>query len=127
MLFRSHRATDDRCPNSPARWGLRRALYGGEPIKTPADEVAILGPDGLSSAQRRDDVAHEFFVLAESFRRELCKGIDHRTAAQVLFERGHLERGQDGRHSLSMRLPGIGQARVYHVKPSVFGDAWLAQ
>jgi putative DNA primase/helicase len=63
----------------------------------------------------------EFIVLREVFRREVCQGFDADAVAKLLRRRGHLVHEPD-RLTTKHRLPGIGKAPCFHIKPSVFGD-----
>ena len=74
-----------------------------------------------------EDAAYEFYVLPEVFKRDICKGFDYREAARVLKARGFIKT-DEGRLTLSHRLPMLGKTRCYLVLPSIFeheseGDA----
>lgn len=119
-----HRAADDHRPNSPNRWGLRRLLdANGGGIETHTDHYVTFG-DKISEADAAKASA-EYYVLSELFRREICKGFDPRLVSRVLMARGHLMKGEEGRADRKERLPGIGPARCYRLKPSIFEDALL--
>jgi putative DNA primase/helicase len=73
------------------------------------------------------DAAYEFYVLPEQFRREICKGFDYREVAKVLKARGFIKT-DEGRLTLTHRLPMLGKTRCYLVLPAIFehegeGDA----
>ncbi len=55
----------------------------------------------------------EYLVLAEAFKRELCKGFDSTQAARWLREAQWLVPSSDGRLSQKPRIKGIGVLRVY--------------
>jgi uncharacterized protein (DUF927 family) len=56
----------------------------------------------------------EFLVLRETFREEICAGIDYKHAAKVLTECGWLLPAREhGRIMQNVRLPGMDQTRCY--------------
>ncbi|MDL2291176.1 hypothetical protein LJC09_03640, partial [Desulfovibrio sp. OttesenSCG-928-F20] len=54
----------------------------------------------------------EYIILPESFRQEVCKGLDPKRAAAVLESKGLLLRG-DGGNQRKETLPGLGRQRCY--------------
>lgn len=73
---------------------------------------------------RRDgDSGPTYYVETEAFRKEVCKGFDHRAVARVLTEKKALEVGGDGRPTRKSRLPDGRSARVYVVTPALWEDA----
>jgi putative DNA primase/helicase len=120
-----HRAADDHRANAPNRWGLRKLLdRAGQGVESNADYYARYGEGEIQPAAAEATSA-EFCILTEPFRREVCKGFDPRHVARVLARRGHLVAGEGGRADRKERLPGIGVARCYRVKPSIFEDELL--
>jgi len=64
----------------------------------------------------------EHIVLSEAFRTDLCAGFDSKAAARILIQHGWLI-PDNGRSTQRVRLPGMGQVRVY-----VFSSAmWEAE
>ena len=59
------------------------------------------------------DGAKEFLVLPEAFKRDVCQGIDVRTATAALVAAQWLQPGKDGKTSQKPRIPGIGPTRCY--------------
>lgn len=57
---------------------------------------------------------YEYFVLPETFKKELCNGFEPRWAAKVLIEKGLLKPASDGRPQSNRRLPGLGQKKCYY-------------
>ena len=51
----------------------------------------------------------EYYVLAETFGKELCAGFDKRLVIQVLREHGYLEPGSDGKSMSTHRPPALGK------------------
>lgn len=66
---------------------------------------------------RRVDAAGNwtYYVLAESWATELCRGFDHQLIARALAERGWLEPGDGKNLAKSVRVPGTGKLRLYVV------------
>ncbi|MBI5270149.1 MAG: DUF927 domain-containing protein [Burkholderiales bacterium] len=117
-----HRAMDDHRGNTPLRSGFRRRVdESGEPL--PMDSASeYLERTGGDRSTR--DALVEFLVLPEAFRREVAKGFDSQAVAELLRKRGHLKH-EAGRLTMRQRLPGMGKAPVYHIKPSIFDDELL--
>lgn len=63
----------------------------------------------------------EYYVLTESFNKDICKGFNPREVAKLLAEKGVLYTGSEGRPSKTVALPGMGPTRCYHFRSSVFG------
>ena len=61
-----------------------------------------------------ENILYEYFVLPETFKKELCSGFETRWAAQVLIEQKKLQPGTDNKPQSLHRLPGLGPARCYH-------------
>jgi len=66
-----------------------------------------------------DNGSYEYYVLNETFREEVCNGLNCQTTAKLLVLKGILQSGTDGRPARLVRLPGMGQVRCYHVNPTV--------
>jgi putative DNA primase/helicase len=58
----------------------------------------------------------EFLIPTEAFRREVCKGMDDKTAVVVLKKSGLLIPAKDGKPSRVVRLPSLGTPRVYVIR-----------
>jgi len=123
-----HRGADDRRPNAPKRWGMRRMVDElGNDIESRAEREAAYG-DGAITEPQGARVAAKFYVLASAWRDELCKGFDPRYVAGVLHRRGHLVPESDkpgARPDRKERLPGIGPVRCIVIQPSIFEDSAL--
>lgn len=63
---------------------------------------------------RRKDRAegYTFFVLPQSFKDEVCKGLDSEKAARVLKAHGWIEPDSQGKTQQKPRLPGFGGAQI---------------
>lgn len=67
------------------------------------------------------DTGTEFFVLPSVWKSEICTGFDSALLARELATRGVLKTESDGGLTRSVRLPGLGNKRVYHVTAGVLG------
>jgi len=114
-----HRAADDHAAKTLHRAGVRRMLNeDGEPIKTNSQHGAEFGE--RMPAALGEGVSFEYFVLAETFKAEVCKGFDVQAVCAVLAEHGALTVKEPGRYSIKTKLPGIGPARCYLIPPTIF-------
>ena len=114
-----HRAADDHAAKTLHRAGVRRMLNDdGQPIKTNSQHGAEFG-DRMPAALG-ESVSFEYFVLAEAFKTEVCKGFDVQAVCAVLVEYGGLTVKEPGRYSIKTKLPGIGPARCYCIPPAIF-------
>ncbi len=115
-----HRAVDDHSPKTLNRAGFRRLIGDdGKPIRSDIDHQREYGERISASDAERTRV--EFIVLREVFRQEVCNGYDADQVAKLLKGRGHLHTEAD-RFTIKHRLPGMGHAPCYHLKPSIFDD-----
>ena len=114
-----HRAADDHNAKTLNRAGFRRMVNEhGEPIKSNADHQRSYGEEMAPLDGERTSV--EFFILAETFKSEVCQGFDPQAVCKVLESHGCLVTKEPGRHSKTTRLPGLGPTRCYHIPPRVF-------
>lgn len=117
----THRAMDDHRGNTPLRAGFKRLVdEDGKPLKFDAATDYMDRVSKPESSERQTALV-EFLVLPEAFRRDVCKGFDPGAVAALLRRRGHLVHEAD-RLTIKQRLPGMGKAACYHLKPSVFDD-----
>ena len=113
-----HRAADDHSAKTLQRAGFRRLLgVDGKPVHTDSAHEFEYGQ--RMAARDGERAAVEFFVLPEVFRSEMCAGFAGETVARVLKEYGCLETEAE-RFTVKPRLPGMGPARCYHIKPEIF-------
>ena len=114
-----HRGADDHNAKTLQRAGFKRMLNAeGEPVKTQSKHLAEFG-DTMPAALG-EDVSVEYFILAETFKTEVCQSYDSQTVAGVLFNHGCLTIKESGRYSVSERLPGLGKSRCYRIPPALF-------
>jgi putative DNA primase/helicase len=114
-----HRGADDHAPKTLQRAGVRRMLNAdGTPIKSNPDHQREFGermPASLS-----DGVSFEYFILAETFKTEVCQGFDREAVCRVLLEAGCLVPDKDRVFDCKPRLPGLGLTRCYRISPAIF-------
>lgn len=113
-----HRASDDHNAKTLQRAGFRRMLDSeGKPIKNDADHQREYG--ARMSPIDGEGVSVEYYVLPEVFRAEMCQGFDADAVCRVLADHQCLV-SEDGRHTISARLPGMAKARCYRILPTIF-------
>ena len=114
-----HRAGDDRAPKTLHRAGYRRMVgEDGKPIKSDSDHQREYGERMHSGAA--EAVSVEYFIHAEVFRGEVCKGFDPGAVAAVLLDHGCLTPDKGRAYDCKPRLPVLGPSRCYRVTPAVF-------
>ena len=67
-----------------------------------------------------EGVSFEFFVLAETFKAELCNGFDYKAVARVLLDHGCLAPDKGRAYDCKPRLPGVGLTWCYRITPAIF-------
>jgi putative DNA primase/helicase len=114
-----HRSADDHAPKTLMRAGVRRMLNAdGEPIKTNSQHGAEFG-DRMPAALG-EGVSFEYFILAETFKGEVCQGFDPVAVCRVLLEHGCLIPDKGRPFDCKPRLPGLGLTRCYRIPPALF-------
>ncbi len=114
-----HRSADDHAPKTLQRAGVRRMLNAdGEPIKTNSQHGVEFGDRMPATAG--EEVSFEYFILAETFRAEVCQGFDYRAVCKVLAEHGCLTPDKGRPFDCRPRLPGVGPATCYRITPAIF-------
>jgi len=66
-----------------------------------------------------NDGSTEYWVLPEMFKSEMCEGFDPILVKRVLSDNGYLELDRAGKSSITKRVPGAGNMRVYVIKPAL--------
>lgn len=83
------------------------------------DSIRIVNRVGFRKEVNGDT---RFFVLPESFKGEIIKGLNPQTATRILIEAGWLIPDPNGTHTPQREiLPGLGRKRVYVFTSAVFG------
>jgi putative DNA primase/helicase len=118
-----HRAADDHAPNTLSRAGYKRIMgEDGKPVRSNAEHQREYG-ERMTDTDAQG-VSVEYFIFPEVFDKEVCQGFDPLAVKRLLRDAGHLHSESDTRFDRKERLPGIGNARVIKIKPSIFeGDA----
>ncbi len=115
-----HRSADDHAPKTLQRAGVRRMLNAeGEPVKTNNQHGAEFG-DRMPAALG-ESVSFEYFILAETFRAEVCQGFDYRAVCKVLADHDCLTPDKGRPFDCRPRLPGFGPTTCYRITPAIFG------
>lgn len=114
-----HRSADDHAPKTLQRAGVRRMLNAeGKPIKTNNHHAIEFGEK--MPATLGEDVSFEYFILAETFRAEVCQGFDYQAVCHVLLDHGCLSPDKGRPFDCRPRLPGVGPATCYRITPAIF-------
>ena len=72
--------------------------------------------------RRRDaDGNWVFYILPETWRAEVCAGLDPHHVARALARAGHLTPGEGKNLAARIRVPGVGIARAYVIRASILG------
>ncbi|PEQ12686.1 hypothetical protein B2G71_10290 [Novosphingobium sp. PC22D] len=71
----------------------------------------------------RDDGVggREYLIPAPTWRNEVCRGLNSKRVAALLIERRHIVPDGEGKASRTFSAPGMGKARFYVVRTSIFG------
>jgi putative DNA primase/helicase len=111
--------SDDHASKTLNRAGVRRLLNeDGQPVKTNRQLGAEYG-DRMPAALG-EGVSFEYFILAETFKTEVCSGFDYKAVARVLLEHGCLMPDKGRAFDCRPRLPGIGNTWCYRLPPAIF-------
>lgn len=98
-------------------------MHGGsrfEPVDADEDAPRIHNRAGF---WRNVKDTREYLFLSETWKNEVCAGLDARRVAKVLADRGLLVRDSGGKNSISVNLPaGIGKTRCYVVSAAIFEE-----
>lgn len=114
-----HRSADDHAPKTLQRAGVRRMLSAdGTPIKSNPEHQREFGE--RMPASLGEGVSFEYFVLAETFKTEVCQGFDREAVCRVLLDAGCLVPDKDRTFDCKPRLPGVGPSRCYRISPAIF-------
>ena len=68
-----------------------------------------------------DDERWEYLVLPETWKGEVCRGLDAKRVADLLAGRGVLLGATSRDRSTSVTIPGEGKRRVYRVSGAILG------
>lgn len=114
-----HRAADDRAPDKGLRAGFRRLVApNGTPINKNSDHAREFG-DTISASDAAETLT-EHYAFADVFEAEACEGFDRHAVLRVLRDVGHLVPDKGRAFDCKPRLPGLGHAKCYRIKASIF-------
>jgi putative DNA primase/helicase len=114
-----HRGADDHNAKTLMRAGVKRMLNAnGESVKTNNQFGQEFGD--RMPAVMGEDTSTEFFIFAETFRSEVCQGLDYQAVCRVLLEHGCLIPDSGRSFDCRPRLPGVGHASCYRIPPKIF-------
>lgn len=116
-----HRTHDDHRPNTALRAGFKR-LVGADGQALKMDEALdYMERRASSESSEKFNASTDYLILPEAWKRDVCKGLDSATVAELMRKRGHLQH-EPGRLMRSFRVPGLGKVKLYHLKSSVLAD-----
>ncbi|WP_426958335.1 DUF927 domain-containing protein [Muricoccus radiodurans] len=69
--------------------------------------------------RRRTPEGWEYLIIPETWRDEVCRGLDGQQVARELDAAGHLQRGEGKNLASLVRIPGEGRPRLFVVKPGL--------
>ncbi len=64
----------------------------------------------------------EYYILRESFKSEVCKGLDYLAVAKLLISKGFMEPGDGKNLCPKVKLDNEGRIRVFHILPTIWSD-----
>jgi uncharacterized protein (DUF927 family) len=79
-------------------------------------------PNRVGFHRNGDNGHHEFLILVEPFKKEVCRGLDRKLAIATLLLAKILTPAKDGKPTHVIRLPGLGTSRVYVLRYQVAND-----
>ena len=114
-----HRGADDHSAKTLQRAGYRRMVDSeGKPIKSDIEHAKEYGE--RMAPILGEGVSIEYFVMAETFRTEICQGFDHKAVCGVLLAHGCLVPDKGRAFDTRQRLPGLGLSWCYRITPAIF-------
>lgn len=103
----------DHAPKTLSRVGFRREL---KPDGTPYTKP---GPN--EPREYRGELQTEYYILADAFKDEVCKGFDHLAVSRVLLEHGCLKPDKGRSYDCKPRIPAMSKTVwCYRIGPEIF-------
>ncbi|GCD59745.1 DNA/RNA helicase [Acetobacter pasteurianus NBRC 3280] len=93
----------------------RFELLGGSGDEENPHEKTINRVGYRRRGDEPDDGRWEYLVFPASWRDVVCKGINHKRAAQALYAAGYLRAGADGKMALSVKSPDTKKTTRFYV------------
>jgi putative DNA primase/helicase len=98
-------------------------LANGEARFIPAWEgTQSVTTRDLAGYRKRVDEGWDYYVTTTAWK-EVCAGLDPRRTAAMLKHKGYLASGEGGHLAESVRVPGNGKRRLYHIRAALLEDA----
>jgi len=69
----------------------------------------------------RDGIV-DYWVFPEAYHSDVCDGLDHKLVTRILKQHGYLELDNKGSSTITKKIPGIGNKRVYVIKAAILQD-----
>lgn len=103
----------DHAPKTLSRVGFRREL---KPDGTPYTKPGINEP-----REYRGELQTEYYILADAFKDEVCKGFDHLAVSRVLLAHGCLKPSTGRSYDCKPRIPAMSKTVwCYRIGPEIF-------
>jgi uncharacterized protein (DUF927 family) len=93
------------------------------PTQDRLDDETTAGRQTINRVgyRRETDEGWRFLIFPESWKTEVCKGLDPKRAAEALHVAGYLDRAAEKNLAKRHRIPGEGLGRFYTVKGAILG------
>jgi uncharacterized protein (DUF927 family) len=76
----------------------------------------------IAGYRRQTNDGWDYYVTTAAWREEICRGFDPRALAAVMVTHGMMEPENGDRHAKSVRVPGRGKLRLYHLPARFLRD-----
>lgn len=76
----------------------------------------------VAGYRRRVGDGWDFFITASAWKDEICRGTDHRRLAATMLAKSFIESPPGSHVGKSVRVPGQGNLRLYHVPARFLSD-----
>ncbi len=99
--------------------------HGSARFEAPWQDEAKNGVVDRKTIQRAgfkrmtDAKTWEYYILPSVFEKEVIGSLNKNLVKLYLAQRGLIIRDAGGKYTVSMRVPGVGQVRLYHVPASI--------
>ena len=97
----------------------------GDFVRPVADDSHAPRVINKAGWRKHDNIKDEteYYVYSEVFKTEVCNGVDYKTVARLMIDKGYMRGDPDGKRiQPQVVLPGEGKRRVFHVLPSLWSD-----
>ncbi len=100
---------------------LRRPAVGDSHAPRTMNRAGWRRPSAATQGFAEADQVFEYLVYPEAFKSELCRGFDPKQVAEVLHDKGMLQRSRSSPHmTIQVREPGVANpARFYLILSSI--------